>query len=199
MPRERREPSRSTTRTPPAAHECDPIAFTRNRNASSATTPGSRRRRRSSGQSASPLGANTAQMNRASFDGDRRINQLTTLHELGLSTGPPTPSDCHGWQILRRVRQPGPTGAFLSPDELLALPRIQRRWRREYRPGLRSVSQRDQDGGRPTDPGDFQYRRAHIIAPGDPSRSVLYFRISKVGGGRIPASARTRLTCGRCG
>ncbi len=34
--------------------------------------------------------------------------------------------------------------------------------------------------------GTFQIAGARIIAPGDPSRSVLYYRVSKLGGGRMP-------------
>ena len=34
--------------------------------------------------------------------------------------------------------------------------------------------------------GTFNIAGARIIAPGDPSRSVLYYRVSKLGGGRMP-------------
>ncbi len=34
--------------------------------------------------------------------------------------------------------------------------------------------------------GTFQIAGARIIAPGDPAGSVLYYRISKLGGGRMP-------------
>jgi putative heme-binding domain-containing protein len=40
-------------------------------------------------------------------------------------------------------------------------------------------------GVRPTQ-GTFGIPDAHIVSPGDPYRSVLYYRISKLGGGRMP-------------
>ena len=40
-------------------------------------------------------------------------------------------------------------------------------------------------GSRPTQ-GTFGILGAEIIAPGDPYRSVLYYRISKLGHGRMP-------------
>ena len=40
-------------------------------------------------------------------------------------------------------------------------------------------------GVRPTQ-GAFGIADAHIVAPGDPTRSVLMYRVSKLGGGRMP-------------
>src|SRR5262249_55435845 len=34
--------------------------------------------------------------------------------------------------------------------------------------------------------GTFNIASAQLIAPGDPDRSVLYYRMSKIGGGRMP-------------
>ena len=41
--------------------------------------------------------------------------------------------------------------------------------------------------------GTFQIAGARIIAPGDPSRSVLYYRVSKMGGGRMPRAGSSQV------
>lgn len=47
------------------------------------------------------------------------------------------------------------------------------------------LDQTDMIGVRPTQ-GTFGIHAAHVIAPGDPFRSVLLYRMSKTGGGRMP-------------
>jgi putative heme-binding domain-containing protein len=41
--------------------------------------------------------------------------------------------------------------------------------------------------------GTFNITNARIIAPGDPAGSVLYYRISKLGGGRMPRAGSNRV------
>ena len=50
----------------------------------------------------------------------------------------------------------------------------------------------DMVGFRPTQ-GTFGIHDARVIAPGDPYRSVLYYRISKLGGGRMPHIGSTEI------
>jgi putative heme-binding domain-containing protein len=49
-------------------------------------------------------------------------------------------------------------------------------------------------GVRPTQ-GTFGIHAAQVIAPGDPSRSVLLYRMAKLGGGRMPHIGSTEVDC----
>ena len=49
-------------------------------------------------------------------------------------------------------------------------------------------------GARPTQ-GTFNIHAAQVIAPGDPFRSVLLYRMAKLGGGRMPHIGSTEVDC----
>jgi putative heme-binding domain-containing protein len=138
-------------------------------------------------QSASPLGVNTPQMNRMRHEGGRPVNQLRFLHELGLLAWTPEterlpkladPYD-ESAQLDRRARSYLQTncahchqfGAGGTANIALGyeMPLVE----------TKTVDVRPLQG-------TFQIAGARIIAPGDPSRSVLYYRVSKLGGGRMP-------------
>lgn len=138
-------------------------------------------------QSASPLGVNTAQMNRTRGDGGRTANQLTFLHELGILSTKPEPGRSP------RLVDPYDESADLG---LRARSYLQTNCAHCHQfnaggtaniilgyevplPETRTVDVRPIQG-------TFQIAGARIIAPGDPSRSVLYYRVSKLGGGRMP-------------
>ena len=138
-------------------------------------------------QSASPLGVNTPQLNRKCDDG-RGVDQPARELASGWGSWPgrPTSPSCRAGRSLRRVGRSRSPGAVVSSNQLLALPPVQRRRLREYRPGLRvPLEQTKTVGVRPIQ-GTFNIAGARIIAPGDPAGSVLYYRVSKLGGGRMP-------------
>jgi uncharacterized repeat protein (TIGR03806 family) len=138
-------------------------------------------------QSASPLGVNTPQMNKSLNQGGVAVNQLTALHEIGLLAWTPDPAKLP---------------SLVNPyDESADLPR---RARSYLQTNCAHCHQFNAGGAanialgfnvplektltvdvRPIQ-GTFQIAGARIIAPGDPSRSVLYYRVSKLGGGRMP-------------
>jgi uncharacterized repeat protein (TIGR03806 family) len=138
-------------------------------------------------QSASPLGVNSPQLNKARIEGGVRTNQLTALYEMGLLAWTPDldkppklvdPYD-ESADLDRRARSylqtncshchqfgaGGSANIVLSYDVPLE--------------ATRTV------GERPIQ-GTFNIAGARIITPGDPSGSVLYYRVSKLGGGRMP-------------
>ena len=138
-------------------------------------------------QTASPLGVNTPQLNRMRDDGGQSVNQLKWFHELGLLSWTPEPdrspklvdpydesadlglrarsylqtncAQCH------QFNAGGTANIALGYEVPLA--------------ETRTVDVRPIQG-------TFQISGARIIAPGDPSRSVLSYRVSKLGGGRMP-------------
>ena len=55
-----------------------------------------------------------------------------------------------------------------------------------------SLEKTDMVGVRPTQ-GTFNIHAAQVIAPGDPFRSVLYYRMSTLGGGRMPHIGSTEI------
>jgi uncharacterized repeat protein (TIGR03806 family) len=138
-------------------------------------------------QSASPLGLNTPQMNRDVACEGATLNQLSALHRMGLLAGTPRPEalprlaalDDSTAGVERRARSylqvncahchqfnAGGTATIALGFEL-------------------PLDQTRTVDARPIQ-GTFDLPAARIIAPGDPSRSVLYYRISKLGGGRMP-------------
>jgi uncharacterized repeat protein (TIGR03806 family) len=138
-------------------------------------------------QSASLLGVNMPQLNRMRDDGGRTVNQLRLFHELGLLSWTPEPE-----------RSPRLVDPYDESADL------ERRARSYLQTNCAHCHQFNAGGTanialgfevplaetkmidiRPIQ-GTFQIPGARIIAPGDPSRSVLYYRVSKLGGGRMP-------------
>jgi uncharacterized repeat protein (TIGR03806 family) len=138
-------------------------------------------------QSASPLGLNTPQINRRSSRIDTAANQLDALHDLGLLAWKPDPSK------LPSLVDPYDESADLG-----------RRARSYFQTNCSHCHQFNAGGtanialgfevpleatqtvnARPIQ-GTFNIPGARIIAPGDPARSVLYYRMCKLGGGRMP-------------
>ena len=139
-------------------------------------------------QSASPLGVNTAQMNKpcASFRG-RGATSSRRLHEAGLLAWTPDlaklpslvdPYDESADLDRRRDR----TCKRIARTATSSTPAARRtsRWDSTFRCRRRRPSAFGRSRGRSASPGP------RIIAPGDPARSVLYYRMSKLGGGRMP-------------
>ena len=138
-------------------------------------------------QSASPLGVNTPQLNRRCEQAGAAANQLVTWHKLGLLAWTPDVSRLpklvdpydESADLDRRARSylhancahchqfnaGGTANIALGHDVPLDRARL--------------------IGDRPIQ-GTFQIAGARIIAPGDPAGSVLYYRMSKLGGGRMP-------------
>ena len=138
-------------------------------------------------QSASPLGVKTPQLNKRCDIGTTSSNQLTLLHQMALLDWAPDvaklprlvdPYDESG-DLDRRVRSylqsncahchQANAGGTAAIELAYDLP----------------LEQTKTVGVRPIQ-GTFNIARARIIAPGDPSGSVLYYRVSKLGGGRMP-------------
>jgi uncharacterized repeat protein (TIGR03806 family) len=138
-------------------------------------------------QSASPLGVNTAQLNRKCDNGSTSVNQLAKWHQAGLLAWKPDlatlpklvdPYD-ESVDLDRRARSylqtncahchqinaGGTATIVLGYDQPLEQTRTV---------NIRPIQ------------GTFNIAGARIIAPGDPASSVLYYRMSKLGGGRMP-------------
>ncbi len=139
-------------------------------------------------QTASPLAFNTSQMNRETNRAGRREEQVAMLSKLGLLDGSPashkgTPRlvDPYGkaGDLAMRARSylqvncahchqfgaGGSANIQLRADLALAK--------------TNAVGVRPMQGG-------FGLDDPKIIAPGDPDGSVLYYRMAKTGGGRMP-------------
>ena len=138
-------------------------------------------------QSASPLGVNAPQLNRSWEETGAAANQLTTWNRRGLLAWAPEiaklpqlvdPYDESG-DLERRARSylqtncahchqfnaGGTANIALAFDVPLAETKTI---------GVRPIQ------------GTFNIAGARIIAPGDPAGSVLYYRMCKLGGGRMP-------------
>ena len=165
------------------------IAFTPGPSACCVIIPGSRKGRRSLACSRRRrLGVNTPQLNRPCDQAGTSANQLAAWHELGLLAWTPDvarlPKLVDPYDESARSRSPG---AVVSASELCPLPPVQCGGHGQYRARLRRAAGADQDRSaiRPIQ-GTFNIAGARIIAPGDPASSVLYYRMSKLGGGRMP-------------
>ena len=114
-----------------------------------------------------------------------RGNQLRRLESLGLIS--PTPDE-------RSPRLADPRDASaplearpgLPPGQLRPLPSGGRRRLGERGLRLAYASDRDPALDAPPLQGGFGLPDARIIAPGEPDRSVLYYRMAKLGNGRMP-------------
>jgi uncharacterized repeat protein (TIGR03806 family) len=145
-------------------------------------------------QSASPLGTNTAQLNKRLTHSGRSTNQLTVLHDAGILAWTPDgarlprlvdPYD-ESADLDRRARSYFQTNcahchqfnaggtANIALGIEVPLPATQT-------VGIRPIQ------------GTFGIAAAKIIAPGDPARSILYYRMSKLGGGRMPRAGSNQV------
>ena len=139
-------------------------------------------------QSASPLGVNTPQLNRPMAKGGTSRQPACALaraRALGLDARPRQAPETG--RSLRRVGRSRSPGAVVSADQLRPLPPVQRRRHGQHRTGLRraararpgrSASGRSRGRSISPEPGSSR--------PAIPSGSVLYYRMSKLGGGRMP-------------
>ena len=138
-------------------------------------------------QSASPLGITTGQLNKPIADSKEGQTQLSALQDAGIlawtSDVAKLPSLADPYDesasLDRRARSYLQTNcahchqvnaggtANIALGIEVALPATQT-------VGVRPIQ------------GTFGIAGARIIAPGDPARSVLYYRMSKLGGGRMP-------------
>ncbi len=145
-------------------------------------------------QSASPLGVNTPQLNRRHAGGEGGVNQLSVLHQMGLLAWTPDlaklprlvdPYD-ESADVDRRARSylqtncahchmvnaGGAANIALGYDLPLAATKTV---------GIRPIQ------------GTFNIAGASIISPGDPAGSVMYYRMSKLGGGRMPRAGSSQV------
>jgi uncharacterized repeat protein (TIGR03806 family) len=138
-------------------------------------------------QSASPLGLNSAQLNREWAHGGARLNQLDAFQQMGMLAAV---RDLRG---LPRLAGPCDESADLDVRARSYL-QVHCAHCHQFNAGGAAnialgfevpLDQTKTIDVRPIQ-GDFKIDGARIIAPGDPSRSVLYYRISKLGGGRMP-------------
>jgi uncharacterized repeat protein (TIGR03806 family) len=138
-------------------------------------------------QSASPLGVNTPQLNRKCDDGGSSGNQLAKWHEAGLLAWTPEPTS------LPKLVDPYDDSVDLNRRARSYLQTNCAHCHQQGAGGTASIElgydvpleQTKTINARPIQ-GTFNIAGAMIIAPGDPARSVLYYRISKLGGGRMP-------------
>jgi uncharacterized repeat protein (TIGR03806 family) len=138
-------------------------------------------------QSGSPLGVNTLQMNKRLAHGEAGLNQLAVLHRSGLLAWTPDVAR------LPKLVDPYDESADL---ELRARSYLQTNCAHchQFNAGGAAnialgfdvpVEGTKTIGVRPIQ-GTFNIAGARIIAAGDPAGSVLYYRMSKLGGGRMP-------------
>ena len=139
-------------------------------------------------QSASPLGISVAQLNRTVERDGGATNQLAELHDHGWLTGVPEDPD-------QAPRYADPYDSTANRDER-ARAYLQVNCAHCHQPHAGGTATIDLSYGvpladaqmidvRPAQ-GAFGISDARIIAPGDPAGSVLHYRMTKTGGGRMP-------------
>jgi putative heme-binding domain-containing protein len=138
-------------------------------------------------QSASPLAVNTPQMNVIKNDGGATASQLTALHRIGLLNWKPDPAG------LPKLANPYDESAGLGHRARSYLQTNCSHCHQFNAGGAANIAlgfdvplEKTQTVDVRPIQGTFNIAGARIIAPGDPSRSVLYYRVSKLGGGRMP-------------
>ena len=142
-------------------------------------------------QTASPLAFHTAQLNRTIGVGKSARSQLQALRDLDLIDGP-TPS---GSDPLPRLADPYDRRADLTAR---ARAYLGVNCAHCHLFGAGGSANIFLDASFPIErtktidavpmQGTFGIADARIITPGDPSRSILYYRMAKLGGGRMPRS-----------
>lgn len=147
-------------------------------------------------QSASPLALNTKQMHRRHVYGNAKAPQLATFQHIGLLDE----------KLSKAVET---AGSFADPYDVSA--DIDDRARAYLHVNCAHCHQFNAGGAatislahdvelketrtlleRPTQ-GTFRIANAGIIRPGDPDGSVLYYRVAKRGGGRMPRVGSTEV------
>jgi len=138
-------------------------------------------------QSASPLGLNAPQMNRRYDLGGSAANQLAALHDAGLVAFNPEPSK------LPKLVDPDDESADLDRRARSYLHTNCAHCHQQNAGGTANIAlgfelPLEATGTIAVRPiqGTFNIAGAKIIAPSDPARSVLYYRMCKLGGGRMP-------------
>ncbi len=149
------------------------------------------------------LAFNIPQLNKVHDYGDVKDNQLRALRHIGLLNDvfdPPNPED--PFADPPRVKSPEELPALAQPYDKKA--NIDKRARAYLHANCAhchrfngggaayiffehtlSLAETKAIGIRPTQ-GTFGIHDAEILAPGDPYRSILYYRMSKLGAGRMP-------------
>ena len=141
-------------------------------------------------QSASPLGVNTLQLNKTLDGAGAGANQLAVWHQIGLLGWAPEPAK------LPRMVDPYDESADLEPRARSYLHANCAHCHQFNAGGTANIAlgfdlplERTRTIGERPIQGTFNIAGARIIAPGDPASSVLYYRMCKLAGGRMPRSA----------
>ena len=154
------------------------------------------------------LAFNTAQLNRVHDYGPVRDNQIRALRHVGLwvddltpgPDDPPAPLPLADVEDLPRLAEPFDDGAPLESRARSYL-HVNCGHCHRFNGGGSSYLYLQRDltlaetkavGIRPTQ-GTFGIHDAQIVAPGDPFRSVLYFRLAKTGPGHMPHLGAKRI------
>ena len=145
-------------------------------------------------QSASPLGVTTAQLNKRLTNSGHGTNQLTMLHDSGLLAWTPDLA------TLPRLVDPYDESADLDRRARSYLQTNCAHCHQFNAGGTANIAlgfdvplaATQTVGIRPIQ-GTFGIAAAKIIAPGDPGRSILYYRMSKLGGGRMPRAGSNQV------
>jgi putative heme-binding domain-containing protein len=142
------------------------------------------------------LGVNTLQLNKDHDYGGVIDNQLRTLEHLGVFTGP-LPERTSQLPSLVDYRDSSQDVGDRARAYLHAnCSHCHRKWgggNAEFQL-LQPLDLSDMGivGTRPGQ-GEFHLTDARLLAPGDPYRSVLYFRMAKLGSGRMPRIGSTEV------
>lgn len=134
-----------------------------------------------------PLAFNVPQLNRSHNDDRKPVSQLQTLVALGILDHPVPEED------QPQLADPYDASTGLEPRARAYLQVNCAHCHRMHAGGAvlsqmhydLSLDKMNMIGVRPTQ-GTFGIHAAQVIAPGNPYRSVLYYRMSKLGGGRMP-------------